>query len=159
LDLVSDASQCHKSKLYQLVATTLAIHQSSSLTVFLVHLKSQTKKKLNNRMITVRSTAQVGQSVRRTIIGSALHKSGLYGRVARRKPLLWSDETKIELFGLKAVWRKTNTAHHSEHTKVQVQVKFICIAHFMYKTIQNALHKIKTLQRGAEKALKICKRM
>ncbi len=58
----------------------------------------------------------------------ALHQSGLYGRVARRKPLLsarhmkaawsllkntwrilWSDETKIELFGLNSkryVWRK-----------------------------------------------------
>ena len=65
-----------------------------------------------------------------------------YGRVARRKPLLskrymtaclefakrhlkdsetmrnkilWSDETKIELFGLNAkrhIWRKPGTAHH-----------------------------------------------
>ena len=35
------------------------------------------------------------------------------------KKVLWSDETNIELFGLKAkryVWRKTNTAHHPEHT-------------------------------------------
>ena len=93
-----------------------------------------------------KSTAQVGESVHRTTISRALHKSGLYGRVARRKPLLkerhkksrlqfatshvgdtanmwkkvlWSDETKIELFGLNAkryVWRKTNTAHHPEHT-------------------------------------------
>jgi len=37
----------------------------------------------------------------------------------------------------------------------QVKVKFICIAHFMYKTIQSALHKIKALQWGAEKALKM----
>jgi len=43
--------------------------------------------------------------------------------------------------------------------KVKVKVKFICIAHFMYKTIQSALHKIKALQRGAEEALKICKRI
>ncbi|KAL7826753.1 hypothetical protein AOLI_G00319620 [Acnodon oligacanthus] len=93
-----------------------------------------------------RSTAQVGESVHRTTISRALHKCGLYGRVARRKPLLkenhkksrlqfarshvgdtanmwnkvlWSDETKIELFGQKAkcyVWRRINTAHHSEHT-------------------------------------------
>uniref|UniRef100_A0A803JNW0 Tc1-like transposase DDE domain-containing protein n=1 Tax=Xenopus tropicalis TaxID=8364 RepID=A0A803JNW0_XENTR len=93
-----------------------------------------------------RSTAQVGESVHRTTISRALHKVGLYGRVARRKPLLtenhkksrlqfatshegdtanmwkkvlWSDETKLELFGQNAkryVWRKTNTAHHSEHT-------------------------------------------
>ena len=39
----------------------------------------------------------------------------------------------------------------------KVKVKFICIAHFMYKTIQSALHKIKALQQGAEKALEICK--
>ncbi|CAB1422919.1 unnamed protein product [Pleuronectes platessa] len=35
------------------------------------------------------------------------------------KKVLWSDETKIELFGLNAkryVWRKPNTAHHPEHT-------------------------------------------
>uniref|UniRef100_A0A8K9XYG5 Tc1-like transposase DDE domain-containing protein n=1 Tax=Oncorhynchus mykiss TaxID=8022 RepID=A0A8K9XYG5_ONCMY len=73
-----------------------------------------------------RSTAEVGDSVHRTTISHILHKSGLYGRVARRKPflkdihkkcclkfatnhlgdtpnmwkkVLWSDETKIELFG------------------------------------------------------------
>uniref|UniRef100_A0A669ESK4 Transposase Tc1-like domain-containing protein n=1 Tax=Oreochromis niloticus TaxID=8128 RepID=A0A669ESK4_ORENI len=93
-----------------------------------------------------RSTAQVGESVHRTTISRALHKVGLYGRVARRKPLLtenhkkshlqfatshvgdtanmwkkvlWSDEPKMELFGQNAkryVWRKTTTAHHSEHT-------------------------------------------
>ena len=68
-------------------------------------------------------------------ISTALHQSGLYGRVARLKPLLskkrnslfgvcqkapkdsqtmrnkilWSDETRIEVFGLNAkchVWRK-----------------------------------------------------
>ena len=32
-----------------------------------------------------RSTAQVGESVHRTTISHALHKSGLYGRVARKK--------------------------------------------------------------------------
>ena len=41
----------------------------------------------------------------------------------------------------------------------KVKVKFICIAHFMYKTIQSALHKIKAFQRGVEEALKICKRI
>ena len=43
--------------------------------------------------------------------------------------------------------------------KSKVKVRFICIAHFMYKTIQSALHKIKALQQGAEKASKICKRI
>ena len=41
--------------------------------------------------------------------------------------------------------------------KVKVKVKFICIAHFMYRTIQSALHKIKALQQGTEKALKYVK--
>uniref|UniRef100_A0AAZ3PQJ7 Transposase Tc1-like domain-containing protein n=1 Tax=Oncorhynchus tshawytscha TaxID=74940 RepID=A0AAZ3PQJ7_ONCTS len=76
----------------------------------------------------------MGEPSRRTAISAALHQSGICGRVARRKPLLskrhmtaclkfakrhlkdshnmrnkmlWSDETKIELFGLNAkrhVW-------------------------------------------------------
>ncbi len=83
---------------------------------------------------------------RKSTITAALHESGLYGRVARRKPLLsvrhmkahmeyakkhlkdskmvtnkilWSDETKIELFGLNSklyVWRKPGTAHHLSNT-------------------------------------------
>ena len=35
-----------------------------------------------------RSTAQVGESVHKTTISQALQKPGLYGRVARREPLL-----------------------------------------------------------------------
>ena len=72
------------------------------------------------------STAEIGVSVHRTTLSHTLHRAGLYGRLARRKPLLkernmqtrlvfikrhvgdspniwmkvlWSDETKIELFG------------------------------------------------------------
>ncbi len=79
------------------------------------------------------------ESCRKSTITAALHQSGLYGRVARRKPLLsarnmkapmedskmvtnkilWSDETKIELFGLNSkryVWRKPGTAHHLSNT-------------------------------------------
>uniref|UniRef100_A0AAQ4R964 Transposase Tc1-like domain-containing protein n=1 Tax=Gasterosteus aculeatus aculeatus TaxID=481459 RepID=A0AAQ4R964_GASAC len=36
-----------------------------------------------------------------------------------RNKILWSDETKIELFGLNAkchVWRKPGTAHHLANT-------------------------------------------
>ena len=36
-----------------------------------------------------------------------------------RNKILWSDETKIELFGMKArhhVWRKPGTAHHQTNT-------------------------------------------
>ena len=81
-----------------------------------------------------------------TTISRALHKSDLYDRVARRKPLiktahlesnlrnaknhsgdaeamwqkvLWSDETKMELFDRNAkcsVCHKSNTAHHPKNT-------------------------------------------
>ncbi|MBN3272188.1 TCB1 transposase, partial [Polyodon spathula] len=92
------------------------------------------------------STAEIGVSVHRTTLSRTLHRAGLYGRVARKKPLLkeknkqtrlvftkrhvgdspniwkkvlWSDETKIELFGHQGkryVWRKPNTSHHPENT-------------------------------------------
>ncbi len=75
-----------------------------------------------------RCIREMGESCRKSTITAALHQSGLYGRVAQRKPLLsarhmkarmedskmvtnkilWFDETKIELFGLNSkryVWR------------------------------------------------------
>jgi transposase len=88
------------------------------------------------------STAEIGVSIHRTTLSHTLHRAGLYGRVARKKPLLkeknkqtcllfakrhvgdspniwknalWSDETKIKLFGHQGkhyVWHKPNTAHH-----------------------------------------------
>ena len=94
---------------------------------------------------------KTGHCVHVTTISQALHKSGLYRRVARRKPLLkkahlesclrcainhsgdseamwqkvlWSDETKMELFGLNAkrfVWCKLNTAHHPKNTITTVK--------------------------------------
>ncbi len=87
-----------------------------------------------------RCIREMGESCRKSTITAALYQSGLYGRVAREKPLLsarhikarmefakkhlkdskmvtnkilWSDETKIELFGLNSkryVWRKPGTA-------------------------------------------------
>ncbi|XP_078264148.1 uncharacterized protein LOC144598130 [Rhinoraja longicauda] len=80
------------------------------------------------------SSVKKGEPSRRKTISAALHQSGLYGRVARRKPLLskkhmtarlefakthlkdsqptrnkilWSNETKIELFGLNAKLEET----------------------------------------------------
>ena len=41
-----------------------------------------------------RSTAQGGESVHRTTISRALHKSDLYRRVARRKPLVKKSHKK-----------------------------------------------------------------
>ena len=93
-----------------------------------------------------RCSREMGESSIKSTITAALHQSGLYGRVARRKPLLsarqmkaliefakkhmedsqtmrnkilWSDETKIELFGVNSkryVWRKPGTAHHLPNT-------------------------------------------
>jgi transposase len=88
------------------------------------------------------STGEIGVSVHRTTLSHTLHRAGLYGRVARKKPLLkenskqtclvftkghvgdspniwktviWSDETKIDLFGHQGkhyIWHKPNTSHH-----------------------------------------------
>ncbi|KAG2466802.1 TC1A transposase, partial [Polypterus senegalus] len=108
------------------------------------------RKVTKNLMVTLselqRSSVERGEPSRRTTISAAIQQSGLYGRVARRKPLLskrhmaahlefakrhlkdsqtmrnkilWSDETKIELFGVNArrhVWRKPGTAHHQANT-------------------------------------------
>ena len=102
-----------------------------------------------NPMVTLtelqRFSVEMGEPSRRTTISAALHQSGLYGRVARWKPLLskrhmtarlefakrhlkdsqtmtnnilWSDETKIALFGLNAkchVWRKPGTIPTVKH--------------------------------------------
>ena len=104
----------------------------------------------SNPMVTLTelqgSSVERGEPSSRTTIAAALHQSGLYGRVARRKPhlskrhmaarlefakrhlkdsqtmrnkILWSDETKIELFGLNAkryVWSRLGTAHHMANT-------------------------------------------
>lgn len=112
--------------------------------------RASVREVTKNPMVTLtelqRSCVEMGQSSRRTTITAALHRSGLYGRVARWKPLLsakhmkarlefakkhlkdsqtvrnkilWSDETKIELFGLNSkryVWRKPGTAHHLPNT-------------------------------------------
>uniref|UniRef100_A0A9J8BDU2 Transposase Tc1-like domain-containing protein n=1 Tax=Cyprinus carpio carpio TaxID=630221 RepID=A0A9J8BDU2_CYPCA len=79
-----------------------------------------------------------GHCVHLTTASQILHKCGLYGRVARKKPLLKkchvksqlnfaktlfedseADETNIELFGLNTkryVWWKSNTAYHPNNS-------------------------------------------
>ena len=86
------------------------------------------------------SSVEMGEPSRRATISAALYQSGLYGRVARGKPLLskrhmtakrhlkdsqtmrnkiiWLDETKIELFGQNAmchIWRKPVTIPTVKH--------------------------------------------
>ena len=98
-----------------------------------------------NPMVTLielqNSSVEMGEPLRRTTIFAALHQSGLYGRVARRKPLLskrhmtallefgkrhlktqtkrnkilWSDETKIQLFGQASRLEETGTIHTVKH--------------------------------------------
>ena len=50
------------------------------------------REETKNPMVTLTeiqsSSVEMGESSRRTTISAALHQSGLYGRVARRKPLL-----------------------------------------------------------------------
>ena len=84
------------------------------------------------------STAKIGVSVHRTTLSRTLHRAGHYRRAARKKQLLkvfakshvgdstniwknvlWSDETKIELFGHQDkhyVWLKPKTSCHPENT-------------------------------------------
>lgn len=85
-----------------------------------------------------RSTGQMGKTVQWSAIAWTLHKAGLYGSVASHmkswfkfanrcvrdsaymwQRVLWSDETKTELFGLGTkphFWQKANTAHQPENT-------------------------------------------
>uniref|UniRef100_A0A8C4T2K1 Transposase Tc1-like domain-containing protein n=1 Tax=Erpetoichthys calabaricus TaxID=27687 RepID=A0A8C4T2K1_ERPCA len=87
-------------------------------------VREVTKKPMVTLSELQRSSVERGKPSRRTTISAAIHQSGLYGRVARRKPLLskrhmaahlefakrhlkdsqtmrkkilWCDETKIEL--------------------------------------------------------------
>ncbi|KAG2465303.1 TCB1 transposase, partial [Polypterus senegalus] len=113
-------------------------------------LSDRGTRAFKNPMVTLselqRSSVERGEPSRSSAISTAIHQSGLYGRVARRKPLLskrhmaarlefakrhlkdsqtmrnkilLSDETKIKLFGMNArshVWRKPGTAHHQANT-------------------------------------------
>uniref|UniRef100_A0A3B1J634 Transposase Tc1-like domain-containing protein n=1 Tax=Astyanax mexicanus TaxID=7994 RepID=A0A3B1J634_ASTMX len=92
--------------------------------------KNTTKRPMVTLEELQKSTAQVKKSVDRTTMSCELHKSALYRRVVRKKHLnmwkkvLWSDETKVEHFGLNTkcfVWLKSNIAHHPEHSIPKVK--------------------------------------
>jgi hypothetical protein len=112
--------------------------------------KALVREVTKNLMVTLTefqsSSVEMGEPARRTTISIALHQSGLYGRVARRKlfiklhdsplgvcqkaskdsqtmrnTIVWSDEIKRELFGLNAkphIWRKTGTIPTVTHHAV-----------------------------------------
>uniref|UniRef100_A0AAR2K185 Transposase Tc1-like domain-containing protein n=1 Tax=Pygocentrus nattereri TaxID=42514 RepID=A0AAR2K185_PYGNA len=95
---------------------------------------------------------QANICVHESTVRKTLNKQGVYGRTPRRKPLLtkkniaarlkfakehidtsqrywqnvlWTDETKIELFGKNTqryIWRKKGTAHH--HKNIIPTVKY-----------------------------------
>ena len=75
-----------------------------------------------------RCSREMGESSIKSTITAALHQSGLYGRVAWRKPLLSARHMKgrIEFasFGVNSkwyVWRKPGTAHHLPNTTPTVK--------------------------------------
>uniref|UniRef100_A0A8C4TE12 Transposase Tc1-like domain-containing protein n=1 Tax=Erpetoichthys calabaricus TaxID=27687 RepID=A0A8C4TE12_ERPCA len=81
-----------------------------------------------NPMVTLselqRSSVERGEPSRRTTISAAIHQSGLYGRVARRKPLLSKRHTAIHQSGLygrvarrKPLLSKRHTAARLEFAK------------------------------------------
>ncbi|CDQ67599.1 unnamed protein product [Oncorhynchus mykiss] len=83
-----------------------------------------------------RSTAEVGDSVHRTTISRILHKSGLYGRVARRKPFLKDIHKKCRL--------KLATSHPGDTPNMcsgQMKPKLNFLA-----TMQNVMFGVKATQ-------------
>ncbi|KAG2458520.1 TC1A transposase, partial [Polypterus senegalus] len=142
------ASIIRKWKRFETTRTLPTAGQPSKLSNW--GRRALVKEVTKNPMVTLselqRSSVERGEASRRTTISAAIHQLGLYGRVARRKPLLskrhmaahlefvkrhlkdsqtmrnkilWSDETKIELFSVNArchVWRKPGTAHHQANT-------------------------------------------
>ncbi|KAG2464862.1 TC1A transposase, partial [Polypterus senegalus] len=142
------ASIIHKWKKFETTGTLPRAGQPSKLSDR--GRRALVMEVTKNPMVTLSelqmSSVERGEPSRRTTISAAIHQSGLYGRVARQKPLLnkrhmtarlefakrhlkdsqtmrnkilWSDETKIELFGVNArrhVWRKPGTAHHQANT-------------------------------------------
>ncbi len=52
-----------------------------------------------------RCIREMGESCRKSTITAALHQSGLYGRVARRKPLLSARHMKARMEFAKNTWR------------------------------------------------------
>ncbi|KAG2459283.1 TC1A transposase, partial [Polypterus senegalus] len=140
-------SVIHKWKKFETTRTHPRAGRPSKLTD--LGRRALVREVTRNPMVTLselqRSSVERGEPSRRTTISAAIHQSGLYGRVARRKPLLskrhmaaclefakrqqkdsrtmrikllWSDETKIELFGVNArchIWGKPGTIPTVKH--------------------------------------------
>ncbi|KAI2666432.1 Transposable element Tcb1 transposase [Labeo rohita] len=81
--------------------------------------------KKNPKITVAELQEKIGESCRKSTITAALHQSGLYGRVARRKPLLSARHMKacmefakkhLKDSKMRYVWRKPGTAHHLSNT-------------------------------------------
>jgi hypothetical protein len=67
------------------------------------------------------SFVEMGELSRRTTISAALHQSDLYGRVARRKPLLWkkADDSPLRVWHLNVSLTMRNKILWSDETMIE----------------------------------------
>ena len=86
-----------------------------------------------------RSTAQVGESVHRTTISPALHILALYGRVARREPLLKQSHAVCHkpCGGTTNMWRKVLW---TDETKIWPKCKMLCVAEASAHHLEHTIH-------------------
>jgi hypothetical protein len=68
--------------------TTKTLPRAGCPTKLHNHGRALVMEVTKNPMVTQSSSVEMGEASRRTTISAALHQSGPYGKVARRKPLL-----------------------------------------------------------------------
>ena len=73
-----------------------------------------------------KSTAEMGVSAHRTTLSHSLHRAGLYGRLARKKPLL-KEKKKKHVWSLpNSMWQTPQT--HGRRFSGQMRLKLIFLA-------------------------------
>ena len=96
---------------YQKMSAALKVPKNRVASLFLKWKKFGTTKTLPRAGY----LAKLSNQGRRTLVRERTKNP----MVTLRNKILWSDETKIELFGLNAkrhIWRKPGTAHHLVNT-------------------------------------------